>query len=1425
MGERAQVRSKLLRLPFIGLGVLACMPPVCAMGPGYTGVTDAERAREAALHQLMIHPSANGEHALATNIHAGMTSRIASHGQTLSGPWGAPFWEVDLALIGWGRAEGVEHPWLPQEALPNGPELLWIGRDMTVQYLNDEHGLRQNFLLFAPPGGEGRLRLTLLATGDLAPTLAGHDGLRFVDDRGATHLLYRDLRVYDACGDPLPGRFVLRNIDCDHIITIEVDDSGATYPLLIDPVATTPSRQLIGTQFNGQFGFAVSGAGDLNGDGYSDLAVGGPYMSQGESNEGLVFIYYGGPNGIGAVANVVLQSNVAEANLGFSIAHAGDLNGDGYSDLLVGAPNWENSASTLDEGAVFVYYGSPTGIGTTPDIILQPNSATKYMGYDVAGLGDINGDGYSDIITGGWLANYGQSNEGAAWVFLGAATGLTNTPAHRLERNQTGAQFAQAVAGPGDINGDGYDDVVVGAYRFDIDLVDDGAIFVYFGGPGASPLGAGPVAQPLNPPPAQTFNTAGISRHCGWAVSAAGDVNGDGYADLIQGDWRDDIGGPAREGTAMVYHGSATGLITTPAVIMQGNVDNVWMGRSVAFAGDVNGDGYADVLIGIEQWTETLSIQGAAHLHLGGPGGIQPTPFIRYFGNFAGATMGRKLKGAGDLNGDGYSDIVVGQKVHLYNGSADIFLGGTYLITPAPNMPTTPPQTLHPSALADAHAGWSVANAGDVNGDGFSDVLAGAPDASNGQPGEGLAFLYLGQSSGLPLLPTSTLEVNMANAAFGTSVATAGDVNGDGYADVVIGAPEASGTGRVYVFHGGAAGIAPVPAVVLSGTPGSRFGHAVSTAGDINSDGYADLLVGAPDAGHVQVYLGTPFGLDPVAHEVLVSAQPGDGFGWSVATAGDVNGDGFSDIIIGAPFHTATQTAEGSAFVYLGSSNGLVVPHLVQLSRGQAHARFGISVSGAGDTNGDGYHDMIVGADRWEQGQTDEGGAFVYYGSPTGMPMGAPTVLQPNVVNAGFGASVAEGGDINGDGYADVLVGAPFHPLPQAQSGRVFVFAGRPIGVATSNSEHHSPAAANWRLGHAVAGGGDVDGDGFSDVIAGAPYASGGLPENGALVMVRGNRSPSLSRPTRQYLADLTSPLSTNSFDTSDPMHFGIGHWARSPLGRMPGRLHWEVVFEGDAFSGSPITNSVASTAFDPAWTDLGLNGTELKHLVLKAVGHLRYKWRCRVEYPLLRAYDGQRYSRWFYGFASGHGDIGVLPLELMRFSGRPMGTDNLLEWTTASERGTDRFDMERSQDGRSFLTIGAVPAAGQSTSPRDYAYLDRSPPAGVAFYRLRMVDSDGAQAYSPTVAIDRTENTVRIWPNPVLDELRWSTGTAEAARVVVIDGTGRHVIDRRVSGGGLSGSAIAQLAPGHYILLLYDADGAPMGRTRFQKVQAPIVR
>jgi len=414
--------------------------------------------------------------------------------------------------------------------------------------------------------------------------------------------------------------------------------------------------------------------------------------------------------------------------------------------------------------------------------------------------------------------------------------------------------------------------------------------------------------------------------------------------------------------------------------------------------------------------------------------------------------------------------------------------------------------------------GCSVAAAGDVNGDGYGDVIVGAYQSGRVGQAVGRAYIYFG---GLrpQNRPDVVLTGEAAGDAFGVCVASAGDVNKDGYADVIVGAYQndahGANAGRAYIYFGG-----PKPHerpdVVLNGeAAGDAFGYAVSSAGDVNRDGYADVIVGAYEnsargagAGRAYIFYGGPRP-DGVPDAVLNGEAAGDRFGISVSGAGDVNGDGFADVVVGAYQNDAGGTDAGRAYVFYGGARPHDRPDLT-LTGATAGDSFGFSVAGVGDTNKDGFADVAVGAYHNAAGGKDAGRVYLYYGG-TAPSDKAALVWTGEAAGDAFGYAVSGAGDANGDGFADLAVGAYGNDAGGSAAGRGYVFFGGPAADAIPDFTQTGEATLD-NLGFAISGAGDVDGDGSADLVVGAPYADGDAGRGYLIRNLGGKSRPVASR-------------------------------------------------------------------------------------------------------------------------------------------------------------------------------------------------------------------------------------------------------------------------------------------------------------------------
>lgn len=446
------------------------------------------------------------------------------------------------------------------------------------------------------------------------------------------------------------------------------------------------------------------------------------------------------------------------------------------------------------------------------------------------------------------------------------------------------------------------------------------------------------------------------------------------------------------------------------------------------------------------------------------------------------------------------------------------------------------------------HFGHVVAAAGDVNKDGFADVIVGAWGADTVGPDAGAVYIFLGGREGIKGKSAKDANIVLKGETtidyFGFAVGGNCDLNGDGYSDVFVGAPlsdkGAKDAGAVYIYYGGAKGPSPTPSHVIRGVAeGDQFGYVLACAGDLNKDGIHDLVVGAPledlnipgdlsgpDTGAIYIFFGSKEGIKiPSAKEangVIRGVAAGDWFGNAIARVGDVNKDGVDDLLVGA-YRNAPGPPDrfrnaGAAYLFYGvPKEGVKQDRATKadgLLKGAARwDNFGFAVSGAGDVNGDGVPDMIVAADENDQpGKINAGGAYVYHGSPRGIGSLVDAYIYGDKGGDYLGTAVAGGGDINKDGFADVIIGARESGAGVEKGGAVYVFHGGkegiPEGAASSAKTILTGTSTGGNFGFSVAVLGDVNGDGYADVIVGAPNHE----KSGAAFILYGSKDGIKSR-------------------------------------------------------------------------------------------------------------------------------------------------------------------------------------------------------------------------------------------------------------------------------------------------------------------------
>lgn len=592
----------------------------------------------------------------------------------------------------------------------------------------------------------------------------------------------------------------------------------------------------------------ISGAGDINKDGFDDFMISN---SDFNASEGRVMIYYGAQQ-LDTIPDIILHGEHAGDQFGSAIAGVGDLNKDGYPDWLVSARNYKNTDQST--GRTYIYFGgSPHD--TIPDLIIKERE-----GRDARSAGDINKDGYNDLFIN-------QS------IFLGGNL-MDNLVDYKP------ANYSHMAVG-GDYNHDGYADIIEG-YPEDYSMGEEtGCVYVFYG------------AQQLKSTPDLAFYGAPAYDNFGSSVSAGGDVNNDGYTDFI-------ISAPGRDihatvpGTVSLYFGRP---------VIKDLPDMQFPGKGGIIAGDLNGDGIADMIINSEA--------GELNVYLGKTT-ISSTPdFI-----LKPRLLGMKFRGVvpvGDINGDGYDDIAISDYL---NSLKDTQVGRAYVYFGGPTMHPDPDLIFEGEEKFNFF-GAAITSA-DLNKDGFSDVIIGAPHYERINH-EGRVYIHFGSPSP-DTAPDLVITGNHQYLSLGVALASAGDVNGDGYEDFMTGMPfqgnNPLGVSNVIIYHGGVE-MDNIADVIIEKNA-YMMGGSLSTAGDINKDGYDDIIVGGSEGygdDDACIYYGGPR-MDTSADIVITGQGNWDGQIPSLAFAGDLNKDKHSDFLLGYPYSNAVGAGMGRVCIY-----------------------------------------------------------------------------------------------------------------------------------------------------------------------------------------------------------------------------------------------------------------------------------------------------------------------------------------------------------------------------------------------------------------------------------------------------------------------------------------------------------------------------
>ena len=1105
-----------------------------------------------------------------------------------------------------------------------------------INYTNTKEGMRQDFIIKEKPSGDDDLQLTMNVRTNLKMSVSKDKvAFRSMKD-GSDKMHYSSLKAWDANGKILNAYFDKQN---DREFAIRIIDKDAQYPVTVDPLSNTPSWSAEGGQEWGYFGWSVSSAGDVNGDGYSDVIIGAPSYDNGQADEGRVFEFNGSVTGLSANANWTAESNQENSVFGFSVSSAGDVNGDGYSDVIVGAYGFNNGQS--EEGRVFVYHGSASGLSAAANWTAESDQSYSHFGRSVSTAGDVNDDGYSDVIVGAFIYDNDQNDEGKVFVYHGSASGLSPSANWTAESDQSGSEFGMSVSGACDVNGDGFSDVIVGAPGFDNGQENEGRAFVYHGSVSGLSASANWTAEGNQE-----------NSHFGFSVSTAGDVNYDGYYDVIIGAYLFD-NGQADEGRAFVYNGSASGLSASASWTAESDQANAYFGTSVSAAGDLNVDGFSDVIVGAFLYDNGETNEGRVFVYYGSVSGLSAA----------------------------------------VNWTAE-------------------------SEMADSYFGYSVSTAGDVNNDGFSDLIIGAYHFTNGQTAEGKAFVYYGSTNQISLHPDWTGICDQEYARYGFSVSGAGDVNNDGFDDVIISAPTYSNgqydVGKVFVYHGSQFGLSQTAQWSSWGGAGNTYGYRVSEAGDVNNDGYDDILI-SDFSGHVYSFLGSQNGLAQIPQCTISGWGILQYFGYSLSPAGDWNGDGYDDVIVGCmEGGYSSDNYFTGAMIFFGSENGLIniYAHYCILDIPNYSIQgFGRSVDCAGDVNGDGNDEVIVGAPGYYQ----DGAAFVY--SASAHFGGIQSIIfWPYIYD--FGSCVSGAGDVDNDGFDDVMI--------SDSRGVVRTFRGSSQGVTEPEFRIDTIDNFKFKLG-------DFNGDGFKDILT-LDYLYFG---KSTLNYGEPNRSFN-TLPWHKFSSDFTGDINGDGIDD-----IIIGT-----------QIYTSYVFYGKGLS-------VSSINITPEFSQLN-QGSEicLEAKVTDQYGQLMedqdvtFKVNGANPDTAIKFTNNVGIAKFcYFGTNPGNDTITAMagglqnqayaiwdfpsPVEMLAFNSSISGKDVNLSWSTSTELNNSGFEIQRAvESGKikiesgNWSNIGFVKGSGTTNEPKNYSFTDKNLSTGKYKYRLKQIDFNGNFEY-----------------------------------------------------------------------------------------------
>jgi hypothetical protein len=880
--------------------------------------------------------------------------------------------------------------------------------------------------------------------------------------------------------------------------------------------ATTADVIITGETTSNYFGSALT-AGDMNGDGRTDLIVGANGYS---TNTGKVYLYEtrgnfawqiqrqsqpgSGPLRVGTNTTGQELKITGEAGSGFGASMTtGDLNNDGKADLIVGATTYATNT-----GRVYVFYSDGTLAtgATNADVVITGEGANGYFGGSITG--DFNADGRTDLVVS--ASSYG-SGSGRLYVFYNdGAFPASATSADVIIAGETNSLFGVSLV-PGDFNADGTTDLAVGGDYYSANYT--GRVYVFYndgsfptaagsadviitGESTLTQFGSGLTTGDLNADGKTdlvvgawylgkvyifyggsivTENASGAdviivgTRYFGWSL-VAGDFNADGRTDLAVSDT--EAAGSAAGKVRLFYNDGSIPTTTGTADVTITEASSSQLFGSSLLAGDFNTDGRTDLVVSAYGYS---SYTGRAFVFYNDgsyPSDPSSADVILTGGEATSSYFGASFV-SGDFNADGRTDLAVGASV--YSSST----GRVYVYTLGHD----------PVITGGATGDWfgAVLTSGDFNTDGKTDLAVGAYSYSGGT---GRAYIFYNDGS----IPTTagTADVIITgemDSGFCYSL-TAGDFNSDGRTDLAVGAINYSsfnGTGRAYLFYndGSIPTTAATADVTITGETTNNYFGSFLTSGDFNADGRTDLAIAARRYSSFtgRVYLFYNDGSIPTtagtADVTITGGATSDSFGWSLSS-GDFNADGKIDLAVSA-YGYSSFTGRGYIFYNDGSIPTTAATADVTITGEATSDYFGVSLT-AGDWNSDGRTDLAVGAYGYS---SSTGRAYIFYndGSIPTTAGTADVTITGGATSDNFGYSLTAG-DWNADGKTDLTVGASGY---SSSTGRAYLFyndGSIPITAGTADVTI-TGSATNDSFGYSLTAG-DFNADGRTDLAVGA---------------------------------------------------------------------------------------------------------------------------------------------------------------------------------------------------------------------------------------------------------------------------------------------------------------------------------------------------